>query len=90
MRIALVVLGILLATAAFASKAEAQNYPWCAYYGGGAQGGGENCGFSSYDQCMADVSGVGGYCARNTQYVAPSAGAPHPRHRPRHTYDTQR
>jgi hypothetical protein len=27
---------------------------------------GMNCGFTGFDQCMATVSGIGGYCARNT------------------------
>jgi hypothetical protein len=30
------------------------------------RGGGENCGYYTFDQCLASVSGVGGYC-----YVAP-------------------
>ncbi len=59
------------------------NYPWCAYY---ALRGGTNCGFSTFEQCMATVSGVGGYCNRNPSYeayVAPRT-APHRRHP--HTY----
>ena len=35
---------------------------WCAVY---SDGGGTNCGFSTYKQCRADISGVGGYCRRN-------------------------
>lgn len=88
MRVLLFVLGILVGTAAIGTRAEAQNYPWCAYYGNDF--GGENCGFSTYEQCMATVSGIGGICDRNTQYVPP-AGAPGPRYvapgrhyRPRH------
>src|SRR5215216_2172980 len=43
------------------SGAGAQNYAWCAQYN--MRGGGErNCGFVSWQQCMATVSGVGGYC----------------------------
>jgi hypothetical protein len=30
-----------------------------------AAGGGTNCGFVSYRQCMATVSGIGGFCQRN-------------------------
>jgi hypothetical protein len=47
-------------------KAEVQ-YPWCAHYGhfGGAA---ENCGFSTLQQCMATVSGIGGSCDRNPMY----------------------
>ena len=46
MKIAIFALGIVLAAAAFGSRAEAQNYPWCAYWHG--TGGARNCGFVSY------------------------------------------
>jgi len=39
--------------------------PWCSYY---TNGRGTNCGFYSYEQCMANVSGIGGYCQRNLAY----------------------
>lgn len=51
------------------TAASAQNYPWCAHYSGGRGGGGENCGFSSFRQCQEDISGIGGFCERNTQYM---------------------
>ena len=35
---------------------------WCATYGGN---GGTNCGFYSFQQCMAAVSGAGGFCTQN-------------------------
>jgi hypothetical protein len=38
---------------------------WCADYGGGRGGGGTNCGFYSFDQCMATVRGIGGFCRQN-------------------------
>jgi hypothetical protein len=34
---------------------------WCAYY----YRGGTNCGFYSFAQCQATVSGIGGYCNRS-------------------------
>jgi hypothetical protein len=40
------------------------NGPWCAY----DNDGGTNCGFYSYAQCMADISGIGGYCGQNPSY----------------------
>jgi len=46
--------------------AQAQNYPWCAQYT--TRGGARNCGFVSWQQCMATVSGVGGFCERNYMY----------------------
>jgi hypothetical protein len=78
MRVLPFVLVILAATAALGTRAEAQNYPWCAYYGGGDMGGGSNCGFTTFEQCMATVSGIGGICQVNTQYVPPPG--PGPRH----------
>jgi len=60
----------LLGIAGISTNTNAESYPWCAYYA--KDGGGAHCGFTTFDQCMADVRGVGGYCARNTQYV------PHP------------
>ena len=48
-------------------------YPWCANYSGGESGGGgSNCGFSTYEQCMATVSGIGGFCDPNPFYTPPS------------------
>jgi hypothetical protein len=57
--------------AALASPARAQNYPWCAQYGRDT-GGPMNCGFSTYQQCMEDVSGIGGFCIRNNTYRPPA------------------
>ncbi len=81
MRALLLTLGILGSTFAFGGAAEAQNYPWCAEYGGGEMGGGTNCGFTTYAQCMATLSGMGGFCNRNTQYVPPPGPNPSPVHR---------
>jgi hypothetical protein len=63
----------LLGIAGLSTRASAQNYPWCAYYSGKA--GGTNCGFISFDQCMATVIGIGGICMRNTQFVPPPGPA---------------
>jgi hypothetical protein len=67
-------------SAAPATPGDAQtNYPWCSNFADGF--GGTNCGFVSYEQCMATVRGSGGFCARNDTYKPPLAGAPagHPR-----------
>ena len=48
------------------------NYPWCAQYGGDR--GGRNCGFWTYEQCMAALSGNGGYCQVNAMYRGPQPG----------------
>jgi hypothetical protein len=75
MKAALLVLGVLLATTAIAPRANAQNYPWCAIYDGSF--GGKNCGFTTYEQCMATVSGIGGFCNLNTMYDPPPGEHPH-------------
>ncbi len=80
MRLWRVAIGICAATAAFGARAEAQNYPWCANYGSAMGDGGTNCGFTTREQCLATVSGIGGSCDRNTQYLPP-AGPSAPSHR---------
>jgi hypothetical protein len=70
MRILVFVLAMFAATAGIGTRAEAQNYPWCADYAGF---GSQNCGFTTFQQCMAALSGNGGFCNANTQYVSPSA-----------------
>jgi len=71
-----------IAAAAIVSgtSAKAQNYPWCAQYKG--LGGATNCGFVSFEQCLATVSGIGGFCMQNNTY-RPSLG-PHPPRVQRH------
>lgn len=81
MRPSLFVSGIVFGALVIGTRAEAQNYPWCAHYN---KGGGEiSCSFSTWDQCMADVSGIGGFCQANNTY-APITVAPGSRHRARH------
>jgi len=66
-------IGLIASIAVAASSAaRAQNYPWCSNFHDGA---GTNCGFSTYEQCMATARGSGGYCAPNNLYVAPHATA---------------
>jgi Protein of unknown function (DUF3551) len=50
-------------------------YPWCANYDGGKGFGGQNCGFSTWGQCMATVSGIGGFCVPNQFYNPGQASA---------------
>jgi hypothetical protein len=86
MRLSLILIGILFGSIAVSTGAQAQNYPWCADYGG-KMGGSSNCGFTTFEQCMATLSGNGGFCNRNTQYVPPPGPSPHyrPPHK-RHPY----
>jgi hypothetical protein len=66
------VIGCLLAGT---MSAGAQEYPWCARYGG-SMGGASNCGFVSYQQCMATLSGSSGFCEQNAFYQAPAVTQP--------------
>jgi hypothetical protein len=65
------VLTIVVATM-LATDAKAENYPWCAIY----KGGGTNCGFTTFQQCLATVSEAG-ICTQNSMYQPP--GGPRPR-----------
>ena len=66
MRYLLFILAIGVSVIIIGTPAEA-NYPWCAQYGG-ALGGAKKCSFTSFQQCLADVSGVGGFCIQNSTY----------------------
>jgi hypothetical protein len=76
MRLFIGLFGVATLLTVFSTAASAQNYPWCAQYSGG-MGGSMNCGFTSFAQCQADVSGIGGFCIRNNTYQPQGA----PRHR---------
>ena len=59
--------------AVFLSSAGAQaDGTWCAQLG--VKGGATNCGFYSFEQCMATVRGNGGFCMRNP-FTLGSAGS---------------
>ena len=73
---------LILAAMSPAARAEI-TYPWCAQYGAGMDGGGRNCGFWTYGQCMAALSGNGGYCITNAMYRGPSPGMIPPPDAPR-------
>ena len=59
-------LGIAIGFAGLAGRAEAHNYPWCAVLDTGDAS--SNCGFVSFEQCLATVRGIGGTCMVNTTY----------------------
>ena len=46
----------------------AQTAPWCANMGG--RDGGWDCGYYTFDQCMATARGLGGSCAPNPRALA--------------------
>jgi hypothetical protein len=77
MKTTLFALGLAAAAVMIGSPARAQNYPWCARYGNGF--GGSNCGFTTFEQCQATVSGIGGFCQQNDTYRPPQGGHRHHR-----------
>ena len=68
-------LSTIAATTVLITPSKAQNYPWCAIYSG-YDDGGTNCGFTTFEQCMATARGLGSNCQPNTQYQPPPG--PHP------------
>jgi hypothetical protein len=56
-----VIVGLLLPS----GTAHAREYPWCARYDWSTY----NCGFVSFEQCLATVRGIGGFCERNPRYA---------------------
>ena len=53
----------IVATSQVATVADARPFAgprFCAQI----RGGGENCGYYTFNQCLASISGVGGYCIR--------------------------
>jgi hypothetical protein len=82
MRISIFILGVFVAVACAERPAEAQNYAWCAYYNFGGHDGYRRCGFTSLEQCVWDVRGVGGSCGPSPYYQTPYAQ----RYRPGYPY----
>jgi hypothetical protein len=57
-----------------ANASDAQTYPWCAVYHD--KFGAWNCGFVTFEQCLATVRGIGGMCSQNPAYQAELAAKP--------------
>jgi Protein of unknown function (DUF3551) len=70
----LAVIAAALSLTAHATPARATEYPWCARYDIWSY----NCGFTTFGQCQATISGAGGICERNPRAVALD-DAPRPR-----------
>ncbi len=69
-----------------AGKAQSPySYPWCAVYydGTGLGGGARSCYYTSWQQCMATLSGIGGYCVESPYYHAQPTQPHHPVVKPR-------
>jgi Protein of unknown function (DUF3551) len=52
-------------------------WPWCSQYGRPSLA--HACAFSSWEQCMETVRGIGGYCYANPYGPPPSARSAKPR-----------
>ena len=66
MRFALALLAVL-AAGSVPGTAQADPYRWCAEYGG--SNGGRNCGFVTWEQCRAAISGDNSaFCVPNAHY----------------------
>lgn len=74
MRVALLILIGLVAGAA-SDTARAEQYRWCANYGGGDEGS-YNCYFVTLQQCQAAASGLGGFCVPSPFANGRPAAAP--------------
>jgi hypothetical protein len=81
--------GLIAGMAASATPAAAApTYPWCARY---SSSGGE-CSFNTREQCMEDLSGIGGSCTQNPAFSGPSSdsgdtGGAYNSYQPRHRHD---
>ena len=82
MRLLLFSLGLCVALVGVGKSAEAQNYPWCAHLGTGFDS--TNCGFTTFQQCMDTVRGIGGFCMVNNTYQ--SSPESYPLTKRRHSY----
>jgi hypothetical protein len=73
---------MLPAAGAITDTARADPYRWCAHYGF-RNDGGTSCGFTTWEQCQAAISGVGGFCAPNQFYDGRPVVTPEDRPAPR-------
>ena len=71
----------LVAGAAATPAAAAPTYPWCARY---SSTGGE-CSFWTFEQCLEDVSGIGGFCQANPGFDGSNGSSPPYAYAPRRT-----
>ena len=62
--------GGLLTVLLIGAAHEAKAGSWCSFYDASTY----NCGFNSYAQCLANISGVGGLCRQN--FFEPRTYAP--------------
>jgi hypothetical protein len=76
MRNILIAGALLVGLQLLPAPSQAREYPWCARYDWTTS----NCGFVSFEQCLATIRGIGGRCEPNPRYVPPP---PRPRKQPK-------
>ena len=78
----IVIIALAMPVLTFAAQpAGAAYYPWCAlYYNTSAR----VCAFMTYEQCQAQLSGIGGVCSKNLFPPPPPPAATYRRGKPRH------
>jgi hypothetical protein len=86
MRLLLIIVGAFAAIVCIERPAEARDYPWCAYYNFRHGGGATNCGWETFEQCLATVKGIGGSCGANPMYQTAPAPYPSTGHPRRYSY----
>ena len=79
--LAFIGLAVLAQTQSGAAQS-AYDYPWCAIYGDTS--GSQACYYTSYQQCMATLSGIGGTCIRSPYYRGAVREVPRGERRPRY------
>lgn len=62
-----------------------QAAPWCAWFTGYSSN--YDCSYFTFEQCLATIRGVGGYCASNVYPEPPLYPPPPHRKRPHRAYD---
>jgi hypothetical protein len=63
---------MLTASTGLAFAQSPYSYPWCSRQTAGKSDA-TSCYFTSYQQCMTTISGIGGWCYQSPYYHGPSA-----------------
>jgi Protein of unknown function (DUF3551) len=69
----LIVSAALIGMTWLASAQSPYSYPWCSRQVTGREGSATSCYFTSYQQCMTTILGIGGWCYQNPGYRASAA-----------------
>jgi len=73
MRLTFLTACVIVLCNGFPAAAQAWDYPWCV----GTREGRTDCGFYTYEQCLATASGIGG-CYRNKRTLWSDGATPSP------------